>query len=535
MTRGTNARLKPVSERSLRTSSNVAPADSSTKESGFRRQSLTHEEHDEHEVHDPTKLIQDDKKGWSYFMQRNSVLRTYQKRVVFNNDIKVAALEFVIMLLSVAQLHWSYRSPHWDCVFAYALELMFTAIFPFPGLEAFFSSDCGDTFVLLSVAVFLRPTSWEQWLYYPYPIRQKEKVTSFSGKLEFSYRQFVIKKVFDDNPLKKLLTFYVLLGGTAAYVLHVTETIKGECWWENDDAETERSEDAICYELHLSDSLWLVFMTFLSIGYGDVYPKTGRGRAIIATTACLALTLDAMFFSIIIKKFTFSTMEARVHAFLYRMELYNKKDISAVMAVQATFRFNKSYRDSLIWHQERGSSIFYRPLSDRLPNEVKKKLYASRFQKSLKQIMKFNTDGDPLNAFSKHVEVITAALGATFVDMIRLKKMYYRKIRVLEQRRQQANRRASSFRMASSGRPMLASSGTGKSQPLFHPQLVTHKSDSTAVGLSPNIPNAVAPNYGPMEGSDAWGEEMLRKAEAAMVHLKKIENNVKGMCRTRSW
>ncbi|KAE9038587.1 hypothetical protein PR003_g460 [Phytophthora rubi] len=412
---------------------------------------------------------------------------------------------------------------------------MFTAIFPFPGLEAFFSSDCGDTFVLLSVAVFLRPTSWEQWLYYPYPIRQKEKVTSFSGKLEFSYRQFVIKKVFDDNPLKKLLTFYVLLGGTAAYVLHVTETIKGECWWENDDAETERSEDAICYELHLSDSLWLVFMTFLSIGYGDVYPKTGRGRAIIATTACLALTLDAMFFSIIIKKFTFSTMEARVHAFLYRMELYNKKDISAVMAVQATFRFNKSYRDSLIWHQERGSSIFYRPLSDRLPNEVKKKLYASRFQKSLKQIMKFNTDGDPLNAFSKHVEVITAALGATFVDMIRLKKMYYRKIRVLEQRRQQANRRASSFRMASSGRPMLASSGTGKSQPLFHPQLVTHKSDSTAVGLSPNIPNAVAPNYGPMEGSDAWGEEMLRKAEAAMVHLKKIENNVKGMCRTRSW
>lgn len=74
---------------------------------------------------------------------------------------------------------------------AYALELAFTAIFPFPGLETFFSNDRGDTFVLLSVAVFFRPTSWGQWLYYPYPIRQKEKVASFSGnlgkfKLEFT-------------------------------------------------------------------------------------------------------------------------------------------------------------------------------------------------------------------------------------------------------------------------------------------------------------------------------------------------------------
>lgn len=314
------------------------------------------------------------------------------------------------------------------------------------------------------------------------------------------------------------MTFYALLGATVAYVLHVMETIKGECWWQSDDAEVVRSEDAICYELYSSDSLWMVFMTFLSIGYvvpvylkslslisthlfavvlfsyGDVSPKTGRGRAIIALTACLAVMLDAMFFSIIIKKFTFSTMEARVHAFLYRMELYGKKDISAVMAVQATFRYNKSYKHSLIWHQERGSNVFYRPLSDvrifystarksnrlltafdvflqRLPNEVKKKLYASRFQKSLKQIMKYNTDGDPLNAFSKHVEVITAALGATFVDMIQLKKMYYRKIRMLEQRRQQVNRRSSSFRISSSGRPLfgLGSTGTARPHPVVRP------------------------------------------------------------------
>ncbi|KAL3673208.1 hypothetical protein V7S43_000931 [Phytophthora oleae] len=561
-------RMKSVSERSVRTSSNATVE--ASKVNDFRRQSAALEEQG-----DVPPVLSHDKRGWSYFVQRNAVLRTYQKRLINNNDIKVAALEFAVMFLSIAQLQWSYYSPYWrekracahrpGCVdtltdgsFAvanfirviiavlelvrlflrfsqlwktngnkrptirskvnyllqYGLELAYTVFFPYPGLETFYPQERGDTFVLLSISVVFRTTSWGQWLYYPYPIRQKEKVASFSGNLEFSYRQFVIKKVLDDTPLSKILTFYTVLGATVAYLLHVMETIKGHCWWENDDAEIVKSEDAICYELEIADSLWMIFMAFLSIGYRDVSPRTGRGRAILAITACVAVMLDAMLFSIIIKKFTFSTMEARVHAFLYRMELHNKKDISAVMAVQSTFRYNKLYKHSLIWHQERGSNIFYRPLSDRLPNEVKKKLYASRFQKSLKQIMKYNTDGDPLNAFSKHVEVITAALGATFVDMTRLKKMYYRRVRVLEQRRQLTNvRRASSFCIASNGRPT-----TGKTNP---------KTKSGPLSDDP------IPNTTDSRGvSAAWGAEMQRKCEATMLLLKRIEANAKDV---QSW
>ncbi|POM74773.1 Voltage-gated Ion Channel (VIC) Superfamily [Phytophthora palmivora] len=96
-------------------------------------------------------------------------------------------------------------------------------------------------------------------------------------------------------------------------------------------------------------------------------------------------------------------------------------------------------------------------------------------------------DGDPLNAFSKHVEVITASLGATFADMIRLKKMYYRRLRALDQRRQQANRRASNIVMA-------------------------WKSES---------------------GYVAWSEEMQRKCETTMVLLKKMEANLKAINRPR--
>lgn len=52
--------------------------------------------------------------------------------------------------------------------------------------------------------------------------------------------------------------------------------------------------------------------------------------------------------------------------------------------------------------------------------------------------MKYNTDGDLLNAFTKHIEVITAALGITFVEMATLKKLYYRKSRILDDRRRRA-------------------------------------------------------------------------------------------------
>lgn len=80
-------------------------------------------------------------------------------------------------------------------------------------------------------------------------------------------------------------------------------------------------------------------------------------------SGCLIKFVSALLFSIIIKQNKFATMEARVHSFLFRMELNAKKDLIAVMAVQATFRFNKSYKQSLIWHQQDHSNLYFRPLS----------------------------------------------------------------------------------------------------------------------------------------------------------------------------
>ncbi|KAJ0392728.1 hypothetical protein P43SY_009113 [Pythium insidiosum] len=349
----------------------------------------------------------------------NVVLRVFQKKIRFTTDTRVAIIEFLIIALSAAQLELSSQSRRWhenrECLqhagcrplhdegsfslvnlvrvvmailgivrawmrFAFLkrhrwrddmgshchmrrvviTELFYLIVFPFPGVESLLPRHSIDTLVLLSIAVGVRSICWRQLLYFPYPIRQQEKVTSFTGNLEFSYRQFVVKKVLDDTPIRKILLF---------------------------------------------------------------------SGAIISLATILM---------------QFSTKEARAHAFLVRLELFNKKDLSAVMAVQASFRFNKTYKRSLTWHKHEGSQLYYRPLSARLPNEVKKKLYAARFQTNLKDIMRFQTDGDPLNAFTKHIEVITAALGVTFVEVTQLKRIYYRQTRILEERKKLAQRAASS-------------------------------------------------------------------------------------------
>ncbi|KAF1332070.1 Voltage-gated ion channel, partial [Globisporangium splendens] len=416
--------------------------------------------------------------------QNLTISRTFQKRAYSNADALVASLEVVIVVLSMIQLELSLRSPRWrenraclgaegcstlldegsfkivnalrmgivvlslirawirvrylrnkrsifmatseksirvrlSYVTPYFVELLFTITIPYPVLEHVVPREHPSIIVCLAVATVIRTVYWRHLLFFPYPIRQKEKVAWFTGNLEFTYREFVLKKVFDDDPITKIVMIYTVTLALASFLLHVVESVYGACAWQL-GASTDNAGNVICYNLTWNDSVWVVATAFLSTGYGDLLPRSSAGRVIVSVAIFAMKLVSALFFSIIIKKNKFSTMEARVHSFLFRMELNERKDRIAVMAVQATFRFNKSYKQSLIWHQQDQSRLYFRPLSARLPNEVKKKLYVSRFQASLKDIMKYNTDGDLLNTFTKHIEVITVALGISYARMVSL-------------------------------------------------------------------------------------------------------------------
>lgn len=60
------------------------------------------------------------------------------------------------------------------------LEIVFTVIIPYPGLEMFVPHACPSALIFLSAAVVVRTVFWRHILFFPYPIRQKGKVASFA-------------------------------------------------------------------------------------------------------------------------------------------------------------------------------------------------------------------------------------------------------------------------------------------------------------------------------------------------------------------
>ncbi|TMW68722.1 hypothetical protein Poli38472_006190 [Pythium oligandrum] len=518
----------------------------------------------------------------------SAVTREFQKKVYSNTDTLVACLEFTILVLSAVQLDISSRSSRWrenracddypgctemhdegsflapNCIRSaiavlgfvrlwvrvrfmmkqrllelpskswlghwakargYVLEVLYTVIFPYPGLESFISRQKADILIILSISVGFRTVCWQHLLYFPYPIRRKEKVASFSGNLEFTYREFAIKKVLDDAPMTKIMIFFVSLMMNTTFLVHVIETIHGECVWEDDSFRLGTLTPYfhfVCSSMSWENAFWLVMTTFCMLGYGDLLPKSGACKVVIAVAACAIRFLTALLTSVVIKKLQFNSMEARVNAFLFRMGLFNKKDLSAVIAVQATFRFNKSYKRSLMWHKHENSQLYYRPLSARLPDELKKKLYVSRFQTSLKEIMKFNTDGDPLNAFTKHIEVITAALGITLVEMAQLKKVYYRKSRILEERRTLVN--TTSFKQPSSP-PRPPTEDEHKETETSSALVETASPSRGDLQSQKSTPVVVTPK--PKQVSDEWGHVMLNRCEDILARLQHIEISAK--------
>lgn len=164
---------------------------------------------------------------------------------------------------------------------------------------------------------------------------------------------------------------------------------------------------------------------------------------------------------------------------------------------------------------------------------MKKKLYISRFQTRLKEILKFNTDGDPINAFSKHIEVITAALGVTLVEVTMLKKIYYRKNRIYRERLRKGIH-AASVKLTRSDLASVAVVIDTKASRLN--SCIAFKTYVSLAETKPALSNiAVYPqpdiNYEKQASrqvvSATWQQRMQQRSEEAMRLLQKIERDAK--------
>ncbi|XP_051921443.1 intermediate conductance calcium-activated potassium channel protein 4 isoform X5 [Hippocampus zosterae] len=104
-------------------------------------------------------------------------------------------------------------------------------------------------------------------------------------------------------PARTLLVFILFFWLTASWMLTLCER------------QTAGSTD------HMETALWLIAITFLTVGYGDVAPKTSCGKSVCLFTGVMGVACTAMLVAVVTKKLALNKGEKHVHFFMLDIQI----------------------------------------------------------------------------------------------------------------------------------------------------------------------------------------------------------------------
>ncbi|NP_001166593.1 intermediate conductance calcium-activated potassium channel protein 4 [Cavia porcellus] len=137
---------------------------------------------------------------------------------------------------------------------------------------------------------------------------------------------FVAKLYMNTHPGRLLLCLTLGLWLTTAWVLSVAE----------------RQE--VNATGHLSDTLWLIPITFLTIGYGDVVPGTMWGKIVCLCTGVMGVCCTALLVAVVARKLEFNKAEKHVHNFMMDIHYAKEMKESAARLLQEAWMYYKHTR-----------------------------------------------------------------------------------------------------------------------------------------------------------------------------------------------
>ncbi|KFO33611.1 Intermediate conductance calcium-activated potassium channel protein 4 [Fukomys damarensis] len=137
---------------------------------------------------------------------------------------------------------------------------------------------------------------------------------------------FVAKLYMNTHPGRLLLGLTLGLWLTTAWVLSVAE------------------RQAVNATGHLSDTLWLIPITFLTIGYGDVVPGTMWGKIVCLCTGVLGVCCTALLVAVVARKLEFNKAEKHVHNFMMDIHYAKEMKESAARLLQEAWMYYKHTR-----------------------------------------------------------------------------------------------------------------------------------------------------------------------------------------------
>ncbi|CAL8372717.1 unnamed protein product [Boreogadus saida] len=292
-----------------------------------------------------------------------------------------------------------------------ALELVAVAIHPYPmGMLAYVQkvppSSETELEIMLALPMFLRLylLGRAMMLHSRLFTDTASRSIGALNKIHFNTR-FVGKTLMTTYPGTVLMIFSVSLWIVAAWGLHVCE----------------RHHNYRDLSSNYMEALWMVSVTFLSIGYGDVVPHTYCGRSICLLTGIMGAGCTVLVVAVVARKLELTRAEKHVHNFM--MDSHISKEIKSAAAnvlreTWLTYKHTKMSRERdhtrvrmhqrkllLAIHHLRSVKMEKRKLADQANSLVDLSKMQSLMYDVLSEVQGCRGELDThVNSLEKHVE-----------------------------------------------------------------------------------------------------------------------------------
>ncbi|XP_068604760.1 small conductance calcium-activated potassium channel protein 2-like [Brachionichthys hirsutus] len=228
----------------------------------------------------------------------------------------------------------------YERIFFIVLELLVCAIHPIPGQYVFTwtarlaftytpSVAHADVDIILSIPMFLR-----LYLIGRVMLLHSKLFTDASSrsigalnKINFNTR-FVMKTLMTICPGTVLLVFSISSWIIAAWTVRVCE---------RDTMYHDKQE----VTSNFLGAMWLISITFLSIGYGDMVPHTYCGKGVCLLTGIMGAGCTALVVAVVARKLELTKAEKHVHNFMMDTQLCKRVKNTAANVLRETWLIYK--------------------------------------------------------------------------------------------------------------------------------------------------------------------------------------------------
>eukprot|EP00066_Takifugu_rubripes_P003203 XP_003965618.2 PREDICTED: small conductance calcium-activated potassium channel protein 2 [Takifugu rubripes] len=247
------------------------------------------------------------------------------------------AREIQLFMVDNAADDWRIAMTY-ERIFFICLEILVCAIHPVPGNYTFTwtarlaysyvpSKTDADVDIILSIPMFLR-----LYLIARVMLLHSKLFTDASSrsigalnKINFNTR-FVMKTLMTICPGTVLLVFTISLWIIAAWTVRACER-----YHDNQDINS-----------NFLGAMWLISITFLTIGYGDMVPNTYCGKGVCLLTGIMGAGCTALVVAVVAKKLELTKAEKHVHNFMMDTQLTKRVKNTAANVLRETWLIYKN-------------------------------------------------------------------------------------------------------------------------------------------------------------------------------------------------